>query len=77
MNADRRKRLNEIGLHIASMKDDIQALLDEEQEAYDNMPESFQNGERGEKAQEVISTLEDAINHCDEIEGALTGAGEA
>jgi len=44
-------------------------VRDEEQEAYDNMPESFQGGEKGEKAQECISAIEDAISSLEDAEG--------
>jgi uncharacterized coiled-coil DUF342 family protein len=37
-------------------------IRDEEQEYYDNMPESFQNGEKGENAQAVVTELDSAID---------------
>lgn len=39
----------------------IEEVIDEEQEAFDNMPESFQEGERGEKMQEAIENLDGAF----------------
>lgn len=44
----------------------IEEVRDEEQEAYDNMPESLQNGEKGELAQAAIDAMESAIS---DIEG--------
>ena len=69
MNAQRRK---EIAKAIALIEDAI-AILDsvaeEEREAYDNLPESLQYSERGERMEEcaeaieyVSSELTDAIN---------------
>lgn len=39
---------------------DAEGLTEELQSWYDNLPESFQNGERGEKLQEAIDALESA-----------------
>lgn len=68
MNAERRKALSAIQSRIEEAKalveeihTDLEALRDEEQEYKDNMPESFQNGEKGEKADEAISAMEDAL----------------
>ena len=48
MNAARRKRLAEAVDMIASAKEIIEEVKEEEQEAFDNMPESLQGSERGE-----------------------------
>lgn len=60
MNAVRRKML-ETALEIVS------ECLSDEQNAFDNMPESFQEGERGDTMQENITNLEDAENALQEI----------
>ena len=65
MNKTRRKELVEIQEEIKSimedadalkekveeLKDKIEAVRDEEEMVYDNLPESLQEGERGEKMQ--------------------------
>lgn len=48
---------------ISDAADAIQEILDEEQEKYDNMPESLQSGSRGEALQEVIDALTEAVDH--------------
>ena len=66
MNKDRRKRLNE-ALELLDkaegfLSDAAQIVTDvrdEEQEAFDNLPEGLQQAERGELMQEAISALED------------------
>lgn len=40
----------------------IDEVRDDEQESYDNLPESFQEGESGEKMQLVIDTLDEAMS---------------
>ena len=58
MNAERRKLLTKAIELINEAKDLIAQAAEGEQEAYDNMPESFQMGDKGDKAQEIVSNLE-------------------
>lgn len=62
MNAARRKRLQEA-------LDIIIEVKEEEQEAFDNLPESFQEGERGELMQEAIDTLDNIESELLELIG--------
>ena len=62
MNEERRKRLR-------AARDEIEAVKEEEQEAYDNLPESLQTGERGDAMENNISMLDEAIGSLNEIEG--------
>ena len=71
MNKERRKRIKDAIRKIESL---VQNILDEEQDAYDNMPESLQmsdNGMVSEEAQEsleaAIEALEEAICFLEEI----------
>ena len=48
MNKARRKRLAEAAELLEQARDILEEVKDEEQEAHDNLPESFQQGERGE-----------------------------
>lgn len=45
--------------------DDIRA---EEQSYFDEMPDNFQQGDRGQRAEEVIAELESAHDALDEID---------
>ena len=49
MNKQRRQQPNELAEKIRALKDEVETLRDEEQDYYDNMPESFQNGEKGDR----------------------------
>lgn len=73
MNAERRKTLNEALTKLVEARDLIQGVLDEEQESYDNMPESFQNGSKGEAAQECIDNLQTAIDDIENVENGSLG----
>lgn len=60
MNNDRRDRIRKLISQLEGINSELQDILSEEQDAFDNMPEGLQQGERGEKAQEAISSLESA-----------------
>ena len=44
----------------------LDALKDEEQEAYDNTPESLQESERGQAMEEAINQMEEAYSQIEE-----------
>ncbi len=54
----------------------METLRDEEQDYYDNMPESFQSGEKGDRAQEVIDALDEALDSLDSAADSLDTATE-
>ena len=82
MNNNRRKtlkslikQLEEVYEKFENLKSDCeeisQAISDirnEEEEAYDNLPEGIQESERGERMQEVIEHLESAIDEIDNVD---------
>ena len=53
---------------IEEIKEDLQSVLDAEEEAYENLPESIQGGERGEQMQEYFDALDAAIDSLDELD---------
>lgn len=67
MNKDRRARIQALINKLEDIKEDIDFIKDEEQEYYDNMPENFQMGEKGDKAQEAIDNLDYAYSSIDEV----------
>jgi len=66
MNKERRKKIEELAEKAAEIKIEIEELLEAEQEAFDNLPESLQEGERGEAMQAAIDSLESASSSIDE-----------
>jgi len=74
MNNQRRKELAAINETIADLRSKLQEILDAEQEAFENMPESLQDSERGEKSQNAISEMENAIGNLDDTESAIEEA---
>lgn len=74
MNKSRRATLNMIANALQELKSQLETVRDEEQDAFDNMPESFQESERGETMQEMIDnmdyandSLDDAISYISEV----------
>ena len=50
------------------LKEELESVLSEEQDYYDNMPESFQNGQRGEASQQAIDAIQQAIDNLDMLD---------
>ena len=76
MNTQRRKATSMALAKIREGLSELEACRDEERDYYDNMPESFQNGEKGERANEMAEALEQACGEiessCDELESSCS-----
>lgn len=72
MNNERRKILKQAVSLLEQANELISGVLDEEQDAFDNMPEGLQMSERGEQIEENIGTLE---NITDELDTFATDLG--
>ena len=66
MNRERRKRIAKAYGLIEEAKVILEEVKEDETEAYDNLPESFQNGDRGEEMQGYIEMLDEAYNYLDD-----------
>ena len=76
MNNTRRKTINQIMEELERLKGDIDCLRDEEQDCYDNLPESLQYSETGERMEEAIDNLESAFGSLEEAIDYLSEAIE-
>ena len=65
MNKLRRKQIAEAIELIEQAMSILEQVRDDEQEAFDNMPESLQGSERGEAMEEYIYTLEEFLDALD------------
>ena len=68
MNNKRRKEISSISSILEDAKSRLNTVIDEEQEAFDNMPESLQGSERGCESEEALDSMNDAL---DSIESAI------
>jgi hypothetical protein len=77
MNAKRRGEIRGLEARIELLRDELDALREEEQEYFDNMPESLQAGDRGERAEAAVAALDEAIEGLDDATTALAEALDA
>lgn len=64
----RSDRLSAALEQVAEGRCEIEMLRDEVQDWYDNLPESFQNGDKGQALEDAIQNLDSAIQACEEAE---------
>lgn len=69
MNNTRRKQINKLREQLAEIEDNLQIVLEEEEGARDNLPESLQDA-RAEEFDTAIDQLNEAID-------SVEAAGEA
>ena len=66
----------DLGAQLLHVRELIETVRDDEQESFDNLPESLQEGSKGEAMTENIDYLEEAINcfpdDLDEVWDELT-----
>ena len=77
MNKARRKELQKAMDLLDEASSIIEACRDEEQEAYDNLPDGIQESEKGEVMGEYIYQMDEAIDIAESISNILaeiTGA---
>lgn len=74
MNNKRRKKIKDVILDLTNIKNinfislqsKIEKILDEEQEAFDNLPENLQYSINGQRSEDAINSLEDAIEEIND-----------
>lgn len=71
MNKERRKKLEDLLGQLSTIKDEIEELKEAEQEAFDNLPDSLQQGERGQGMEGNVEILEDTVGSLEEIDERL------
>ncbi len=76
MNKARRMRLIAVQSKLSDLKAEIEQIRDEEQEAYDNLPEGLQDSERGVSMEAAIEELDDAASDLEGVIDTLESATE-
>ena len=74
MNKKRRKEIENNMNSLEVIKSNLEYILSEEEDYFDNMPENLQSSIRGEESEnaidvltEIIDTIGDCIDSLDEI----------
>lgn len=83
MNKGRRKEIEEIEARLSALKqtaldikENIESIHGDEEDAKDNLPDSLRDGEKGEAMDTNIQNLESATEELDDIESSVDQALE-
>lgn len=71
MNRQRRKRLTEAFKKVAEAMEILEGVVEEEKESYENLPDNFRDGDRGEEMQGYIEMLEEAYGYLDDANSVI------
>ena len=71
MNKERRQKIGKIIEKLEYITAELDALAEEERQAFDNLPESLQYCERGEEMEAAADELEDVSGEVLELSSRL------
>lgn len=74
MNNERRKKLSAIVKTVDDIRVDLNSVLNEEQEAFDNLPEPLQYSDRGTDIELAIESINKAADSLSEAKLHLLDA---
>lgn len=74
MNKQRREKISKLKIRFQStqaelkqLSSELSSILNEEQDAFDNMPEGLQSSYRGMCSEDAIDNIEEASEKLDEV----------
>ena len=73
MNKQRRKTIEEVIELLEDAKATLETIAEEEQEAYDNLPQGIQDSERGETMSNNVGEMEEASSTLEDVISQLQG----
>jgi hypothetical protein len=76
MNKARRKQLDTLLEQFESLKSELETIASEERDSYDNMPESLQQGERGQASEAAADKMDEAVSSLEDVYSAIEEAKE-
>lgn len=68
MNRERRKQVREAIDLLQQATEILAVVAEQEEEAFDNLPEGIQESERGQQMEEILDVLDGA---CESIDDAI------
>ena len=71
MNAQRRKRIATVEALLSQARDLLEEIASEEREAFENLPGSLQDSERGFRMQDILDALEQGVGDIESMESLL------
>ena len=72
MNNKRRKTIALVINSLGNLSADLEDVAQEESDAYENMPESLQQSDRGSNIEDNIYNLEDCISQINDVIDTLS-----
>ena len=67
MNKQRKHKIRDVRKEIENCKENLQKILDEEQDYFDNMPANLQGSMRGSDSEDAIDTMEGCIEDLEKV----------
>ena len=71
MNKERRQKIGKIIERLEDIAAELEAIAEEERDAFDNLPESIQYSERGEAMEAAADDLEDVSGEVSDLASRL------
>lgn len=71
MNKQRRKRLGVAFDKVSEAMEILEEVKSEEADSYDNLPDNFRDGDRGEEMQGYIEMLDEAYGYLDDANSVI------
>ena len=66
MNNNRRNEIHRICSKLNNLMEELKSVCEDEQFAFDNMPENLQGSERGMASEDAIDAMNSAMDHLSE-----------
>lgn len=76
MNKQRRQTLAKIYDKLTEIRDILEEVQDEEECAFENLPESLQESERGQEIEDNAYQLDEALGYLDDALQTLEELGD-
>ena len=67
MNKQRKQKIRQVIANIEICRENLENLLDEEQDYFDNMPENLQGSIRGSNSEDAIDIMESCIDSLEDV----------
>lgn len=71
MNRQKRKRLGKAFDLIAEAEEILEEVKSEEEDSYENLPDNFRDGDKGEEMQNYIELLDESIGYLQDANSVI------
>lgn len=71
MNKQKRKRLEKAFDLITQAEEILEEVKTDEEDSYDNLPDNFRDGEKGEEMQNYIEMIDEAIGYVQDANSVI------